>query len=399
MVHKLSLKDLLINGKKVLVRVDFNVPLDKSGQVADNTRIKESLPTIKYILDKGGIPLLMSHLGRPAGKVNPEFSLAPCAKELSKLLGKPVRMANDCVGKEVKKQVSELHSGDIFLLENLRFHEAEEKPEKDPLFAHQLAELGDMYVNDAFGTSHRAHSSIVPLAKLFPKNAAAGFLLEKEINFLGKALSNPEKPFLAIIGGAKVSTKLGVIQALLKKVDILLIGGGMAFTFLKAQGYAIGKSLCEEKMLSEAKDILALPESKKMLLPLDALAVEEISNESKTHTYECSQGIPENRQGVDIGPKTVALFEKEILKAKTILWNGPLGIFEIPAFAKGTLAIAKAVGNAKALTIAGGGETIAAIKESGLADRFTHLSTGGGATLEYIEFGTLPGIEALSDTV
>lgn len=401
MFQKLSLRDLSFNGKKVLMRVDFNVPLDKSQKILDNSRIAAALPSIRYVLENGGALILMSHLGRPKGKPSKEFSLAPVALELSKLIGKPVKMAPDCVGDEVQKLAKELKPGEILLLENLRFNPAEEAPAKDPSFAENLASLGDFYVNDAFGTAHRAHSSTVEITKYFKGKSAAGFLLEKEIKFLGQALSDPKRPFVAIIGGAKISTKIGVLKALLEKVDTLLIGGGMAYTFFKSEGLKIGKSICEDNQLKEAEEILKLAHERqvKLLLPEDVVVVKELSENSPAKAIAIDQGIPEDMEGVDIGPQTIKTFQEELLMAKTIIWNGPLGVFEIKQFSKGTFAIAKAISETDALTIAGGGETISAIKEVGVENHITHLSTGGGATLEFIEYGTLPGIDALSPLV
>lgn len=398
-MQKLSLKDLFIPGKKALVRVDFNVPQDKNGMITDDTRIRASLPTIQYILDHDGIPVLMSHLGRPKEKPTPELSLLPCANRLSELLGRPVKMAPDCIGPEVEKMVSGLKKGEVLLLENLRFHKGEERPDEDPDFARQLAKLGDLYVNDAFGTAHRAHASTAKIAEYFPDAAGAGFLLEKEIRFLGEALLNPKRPFYAILGGAKISTKIGVIKSLLKKVDGLFIGGGMAYTFYKAQGLSIGNSLHEDDQINEAKEILALTSKGKVkfFLPLDTLIADKMSNEANTEIVEASKGIPDGWQGVDIGPKTIDLFSKELKNAATILWNGPLGVFEIPKFSKGTLEIAHILSDMPATTIVGGGDSIAALQKAEVADKISHVSTGGGASLEYIEFGTLPGIEALSN--
>lgn len=399
MTRKLSLKDLPVKGKKVLMRVDFNVPLDKQGRITDNTRIKAAIPSILYILNNGGAVILMSHLGRPKNKKSPEFSLAPCAKELSLLIGKPVEMASDCVGPEVKELVKDLSPGQILLLENLRFHEGEENPENDPNFAKELASLGDLYVNDAFGTAHREHASTAVIAQYFPGKAAAGFLIEKELDFLGKALLEPKRPFLALIGGAKISSKIGVLKSLLEKADTLLIGGGMAYTFFKASGIEIGESIHEDEYLDEAKQLLSIAkrEGKKIILPVDQLIGDKIEQGAMTRVVDSAQGIPKGMQGVDIGPKTIELFSKELQKAATVLWNGPLGVFEIPAFAKGTMEIAKVISNLSATTIVGGGDSIAALQEAGLADKVSHVSTGGGATLEFIEFSTLPGIEALSD--
>lgn len=399
MSQKLSLKDLPIKDKKILMRVDFNVPIDKDGKISDPTRIQAALPSIRYIIEKEGAVILMSHLGRPKGKFDSKYSLKPCAEELSRLLGKTVKMAPDCVGSEVEKLAKELKPKEVLLLENLRFHAAEENPSLDPSFAKSLAALADFYVDDAFGTAHRAHSSTVEITKYMQGKAAAGFLLEKEIKFLGDMLFSPAKPFVAIIGGSKISTKIGVLKALLQKVDVLLIGGGMAYTFFKAEGYQIGKSICEEQLIPKAKEILKLAIQKKVkvILPVDTVIVSEISENTPSQTVEIKEGIPHDQQGVDIGPKTIEIFNQEIQKAKTILWNGPVGVFEVKPFSKGTLAVAHAVASSPAVTIAGGGETIAAIQESGFADKISHLSTGGGAALEFIEFSTLPGIEALSN--
>lgn len=399
MVQKLSITDLLIKNQKVLMRVDFNVPLDDQGNITDDTRIQASLPSIKYVLDNGGALILMSHLGRPKDKRVDALSLKPCAKRLSELLGKEVRMAPDCIGSEVEKMVQELKPGQVLLLENLRFHRGEEHPDEDPDFVKKLAKLGDVYVNDAFGTAHRAHASTTSVAYQFPGKAAAGFLLEKEIRFLGETLLNPKRPFYAILGGAKISTKIGVIESLLKKADAVLIGGGMAFTFLKAQGIAIGNSIHEDDFLDKAKELLAKKSKNgsRLLLPLDLVIADQVKEGATVKTIDRAAGIPEGFQGVDIGPKTIEAYSKELQGAATVLWNGPLGVFEVPEFAKGTDAIANVLVRLKATTIVGGGDSIAALQKAGLADRITHLSTGGGASLEYIEFGTLPGIEALSE--
>jgi len=399
MPPKLSLKDLLVKGKKVLMRVDFNVPLDKNGKITDDTRIRASLPSIQYILERGGSIILMSHLGRPKNKKTPDFSLAPCAQQLSQLLGKPVIMAKDCVGEEVRELVKDLQPGQILLLENLRFHEGEENPDKDPQFAKELASLGDLYVNDAFGTAHREHASTAVIAKYFPDKAAAGLLIEKELDFLGKALLDPKRPFYALIGGAKVSSKIGILKSLLEKADALLIGGGMAYTFFKAQGIPIGQSIHEDDFLNEAREILAAAKTinVKIILPIDQVIADKVDADASKRIIDSATGIPDGMQGVDIGPKTIELFTNELKQASTLLWNGPLGVFEIPAFATGTQAIAKVIAGLKATTIVGGGDSIAALQAAGLADKVSHVSTGGGATLEFIEYGTLPGIEALSN--
>ncbi len=401
MINKLSLADLDVRGKKVLMRVDFNVPLDKQANITDDTRIAAALPSIRYVLEHGGALILMSHMGRPKDKRVPEMSLAPCAKKLSSLLGQEVLFAQDCIGPSVTEQAKQLKAGQILLLENLRFHRSEEHPDEDPTFAQALAQLGDLYVDDAFGTAHRAHSSTAAITRFFPGKAAAGFLMEKEIEFLGSAVLNPERPFYAIIGGAKISSKLGVIKSLLSRADVLLIGGGMAYTFLKAQGIPIGDSIHEDQFLDEAKEILAASAQGKarLLLPLDIVVAQSLNAEAQTLTVSASEGIPNGFEGVDIGPKTIALFSEEIKKAKTIFWNGPLGVFEIAKFAQGTNSIAKAMAalSTSATTVVGGGDSIAAVQAAGLARQISHLSTGGGASLEYLEFGTLPGIEALSD--
>jgi phosphoglycerate kinase len=390
-----SLKDLSLDSKKVLLRVDFNVPME-DGKITDNNRIKAALPTIEYLLSKGCGIILMSHLGRPKG-MTAELSLKPIGKELERLLNRKVLLAPNCVGDETKKMADHLKPGEILLLENLRFHEAEEKPEKDPSFAKQLAALGEFYVNDAFGCAHRAHASIVKVPKLLSGKSAPGFLMEKEIDFLEQALSHPERPFLALIGGAKISSKIGMIKALSSKVDVLAIGGGMAYTFLKAQGYSVGNSLVEQDYVEQAKEILDLYKKKNipLLLSTDFVIAEKIDENANTRIVTLKEGIPSGFMGLDIGPETVRIFSEEIKKAKTILWNGPMGVFEKTPFAKGTEQIAESFAKAHALTIAGGGETAAAILKTPFASQVSHISTGGGATLEYLEFGSLPGIEVL----
>lgn len=395
MLKKLSIKDLRLKNEKVLMRVDFNVPLDKSKNITDDTRIKAALPSIKTVLEKGGSVILMSHLGRPKGK-SPEYSLAPCAKHLSELLNQPVLFAKDCMGDEAKQLSQNLKPGQVLLLENLRFYPAEEKPELDPDFAKTLASYGTVYVDDAFGTAHRAHSSTVSLPKLFPLKAACGLLLEKEIQYADKLLTNPERPFIAIIGGAKISTKIGVLHALLKKVDVLIIGGAMAYTFMKAKGIPIGNSLVEEKLeadalklLQQAKD-MAIP----LFLPVDIVVTDSIDTPKEVKVVQGA--IPEGFSGVDIGPETIDLFKNEIQKAKTLFWNGPLGVFENKRFNMGTKEIALAIAQIPCVSVVGGGDSAAAVNEMGLGDQFTHISTGGGALLELIEQGTLPGIEALT---
>lgn len=399
MAQKLSITDLNVRNKKVLMRVDFNVPLDNSQNITDDTRIQASLPSIRHILNNGGSVILMSHLGRPNGEIVPELSLKPCAARLSILLDHPIIMAPDCVGPDAQRLANHLKPGQVLLLENLRFHKGEEKPEKDPSFAQNLASLGELYINDAFGTAHRAHSSTATIAKYFSGKAAAGLLLQKEIEFIGNTLDNPKRPFQAIIGGAKISSKLGVIKSLLKKVDTLLIGGGMSFTFFKALGYTIGNSIHEDEMLAEAKSILDSVKGQdyRFVLPIDIVIANAIKDDAETRIIDPKKGIPEGFEGVDIGPETVKLFSSHLQKAGTVIWNGPLGVFEIPKFAAGTRAIATTIANIRATTIVGGGDSIAALQQMGMADKVSHLSTGGGATLEYIEYGQLPGIEALSD--
>lgn len=398
MSDRFSLHDLPLRDKRVLVRVDFNVPLDKNATITDDSRIQAALPTLQYILQQGGKPIVMSHLGRPKGKPTPEFSLAPCAKRLEELLHVPVHLASDVIGPEVERLAAQLRPNEVLMLENLRFYPAEENPQQDPSFAAQLAKLGDLYVNDAFGAAHRAHSSIVDVANYFPGRAVAGFLLEKEIAFLGNALLHPKKPLFALIGGAKISTKVGVLKALLSKVDALLIGGGMAYTFFKAKGWPIGQSIVEENLVPVAQEILE--EARRLqlplLLPIDTVITNQLSGGGEIRLVESAQGIPSGFEGVDIGPKTIELFSKKLREAATILWNGPLGVFEIPAFSKGTRAIAEVIAHSNAISIVGGGDSVAALQESGLTNQISHVSTGGGASLEYIEQGSLPGIAVLS---
>ena len=392
------LKDLDVNGKKVLMRVDFNVPLNARGQITDDTRIRAALPSIRYVLEKGGSLILMSHLGRPKEKKVPELSLKPCSERLSELLGRKVIMAPDCVGPEVERCASSLKPGEVVLLENLRFHMGEEYPEKDPEFVKKLARLGDLYVNDAFGTAHRAHASTALIAKLFPQKSAAGFLMQEEVHYIGDAISHPKRPFYAIIGGAKISTKCGVIEALLKKADAIFIGGGMTYTFLKAQGKPIGDSIHEDSFLEKARTLLESSGKGqgRLFLPTDIVVTQQLKEDAAFKVVKAEDGIPDGFQGVDIGPETIINYSKELKDAATIVWNGPLGVFEMPQFAKGTNAIAHVLGQLKATTIVGGGDSIAAIQAAGVADKITHLSTGGGATLEYIEFGTLPGLGGLA---
>lgn len=398
-MSKLSLSELEVKDKKVLMRVDFNVPLNPDGQITDDSRLVAALPSIKYVLAHGGALILMSHLGRPKGKPNASLSLNVCAQHLAKLLDQPVLMAPDCIGPAVEQMVQGLKPQQILMLENLRFHEGEEHPDKEPQFVENLAKLGDVYVNDAFGTAHRAHASTALIAKYFPGKAATGFLMENEIKFLGETLLKPKRPFCALIGGAKISTKCGVIEALMKKADVVLIGGGMAYTFLKAQGISIGNSIHEDSFLDKAKELLAASKQgqARLILPIDLVVAAQVKEDSPFHIIEASAGIPQGMEGVDIGPQTVQLFAHELKAAATILWNGPVGVFEIPTFAKGTNAIAHILAEVPAISIVGGGDSIAAVHTAGVSGRISHLSTGGGASLEYIEFGSLPGIEALSD--
>jgi phosphoglycerate kinase len=390
---KVSVKDLDLAGKRVFLRVDFNVPLDENLNIQDDTRIKAALPTIQYIIDKGGMPIVASHLGRPKGKVDAKLTLESVAHRLEMLLNSKVQFVKDCIGDDVKKMVAGLKPGDVLLLENLRFH-IEEK-NNDANFARELASLADLYVNDAFGAAHRAHASVAAIAQNFD-TPAAGFLMEQELVYLNKALKEPKRPLLAIIGGAKVSTKIGVIKNLLDKVDNLVIGGGMCFTFYKAKGYGIGKSLCEDELLYEAKSAL---NNKKLYLPVDVLVAKEAEAGSATQNVEAT-AIPEDQMGVDVGAKSVAQIIDFIKEAKTIVWNGPMGIFEIPGFARGTEFVAKAVATATkagAVSIVGGGDTIAALKKFDLVNAVSHASTGGGASLEYLEGKELPGIKALKE--
>lgn len=397
-MNKLTIDHLQLKGKKVLVRVDFNVPIDENLNITDDTRIRASLPTIQKIIQEGGIAILMSHLGRPKGKVNHKYSLKPVAQRLSHLLNKEVKFANDCIGEDVKKLVNSLQSGDVILLENLRFHEEEEK--NDDNFARELAALGDIYINDAFGSAHRAHSSTEGVTKYFKENAA-GYLMQKELEYLSKAVGNPERPYTAILGGAKISGKIDVINNLMNKVDNLLIGGGMAFTFFKAQGLEIGKSLLEEDRIEMAKEILqkAKLNNINLYLPVDVVIADSFDNSAKTEIVEVNN-IKPDWQGLDIGPKTIELFKSIILKSKTVVWNGPMGVFEMDNFAKGTFEIAKALAEATqngVTTIVGGGDSAAAITKIGLEDKVSHVSTGGGASLEFLEGKTLPGVAALTD--
>ena len=396
-MRKLTVDDVNFKGMRVLVRVDFNVPIE-AGRVADDTRIRSTLPTIKKIISDGGKAILMSHLGRPKGKFKPELSLKPVAEHLSSLIGKEVKFAPDCIGDEVKKIVNELKDGDIVLLENLRFHEGEEK--NDEKFAKELAELGDIYVNDAFGTAHRAHASTYGVAKFFDKRIA-GYLMIKEIEYLSKAVSNPEKPYVAILGGAKVSDKMGVIKNLIEKVDAILIGGGMANTFLKAMGYETGNSLVENDKLELAKELMNEAEKKnvKFVLPSDCVIADSFSNEASFEVVSVDSVKP-GWQILDIGPETIKKFSEILDTARTVVWNGPMGVFEFENFAKGTFEIAKELARITqkgAVTIVGGGDSASAISKAGLSDKVSHVSTGGGASLEFLEGKELPGVAILSE--
>ena len=390
---KLTIKDIDFNNKVVLMRADFNVPQDTNLNITDDTRIRATLPTIKYILEHGVKKLvLMSHLGRPDGKVVAKYSLKPVAERLKELLGENVLFLNDCVGQDIKMSI-DASKERVVLLENLRFHAEEEG--NDANFAKELASLGEVFVNDAFGTAHRAHASTEGVTHFL--KSAAGFLLEKEIEYLGSAVEHPDKPFMVILGGAKVSDKIGMIEHLLPKADAIIVGGGMAYTFLKAQGKSIGDSKLEKEKLDLAKSILSQAKSlnKEILLPVDNVIVDTIDPNAKTEI--CGEEIPDGKIAVDIGPKTIKLFEEKLKSAKTIVWNGPLGIFEMPAFSKGTQSVAQFIANLKCASIIGGGDTAAAIVKFKLEDKMTHISTGGGASLEYLEGKTLPGVAALTD--
>lgn len=393
---KKSIEDLDLKGKKVLVRCDFNVPMNEKKEITDDTRIKTALPTIKYILENGGMPIVMSHLGRPKGEPKQEYSLAPIAKKFEELLGSKVIFADDdeVVGNNAKKAVSELKEGETVLLQNTRYRKEEEKNEEN--FSKELASLADLYVNDAFGTAHRAHASNVGVSKELP--SAMGYLVKKEIDFMGKAMSNPERPFVAILGGAKVSDKIGVIENLIEKVDTLIIGGGMMFTFLKAEGKEIGKSLLEEDKVELAKELLEKAKSKgvKMLIPVDVVVAEEFKNDTVIKNVSVDD-IPKDMMGLDIGPKTSELFSDEIKNAKTVVWNGPMGVFEMPNFANGTISIAKAMSECNGMTIVGGGDSAAAVEQFGFESKMSHISTGGGASLEFFEGKILPGIDAIEE--
>lgn len=393
-MNKKTVKDIDIKGKKVLVRCDFNVPMDEKQNITDNTRILAALPTIKYLLENNCAIILCSHLGRPKGEFKSEFSLIPVARELSKLLRKDIIMCKDVIGEDAKIKSDNLKPGEIMILENVRFHR--EETDNNPEFAKRLSEFAEIYVNDAFGTAHRAHASTAGIAEYLP--AVAGFLIEKELNFLGNAVQKPERPFVAILGGAKVSDKIGVINSLLDKVDTLMIGGGMAYTFFKAQGYEVGNSICELDKLDLAKEAIEKAKIKgvKLLLPVDTKIGKEFKPDTESKTVSWTE-IPSDWEGFDIGENTIKIFLEELKKAKTVIWNGPLGLFEFEQFAIGTNSIAKALSQLDATTIIGGGDSAAAVEKAGLANKMTHISTGGGASLEFLEGKKLPGIECLLD--
>ncbi|MCK9267317.1 MAG: phosphoglycerate kinase, partial [Alkaliphilus sp.] len=394
--NKKTIGELKVRGKKVLVRCDFNVPIDEEGNITDDIRIRSAMPTIEYILNSGGSVILMSHLGRPKGEPKPEYSLKPVAKRISQLVGKEVKFADDnlVIGNITKSLARELKQGDILLLQNMRFRKEEE--ENDEIFSKELASLGDIYVNDAFGTAHRAHSSNVGIATFLP--SAMGYLIEKELRIMGRALEAPERPFIAILGGAKVSDKISVIENLIDKVDILIIGGGMAYTFLKSEGREVGQSLLEEDKISLAGSLIKKAKKKNIefLLPIDTVVAKKFAQDTEYWTVDVDS-IPKTMMGMDIGEKTIELFVKKIDEAKTIVWNGPMGVFEMPVFAEGTREIARSMANSEAITIVGGGDSAAAVEKFGFADKMTHVSTGGGASLELLEGKTLPGIDALEN--
>jgi len=390
MFNKKTVRDIDVKGKKVFVRVDFNVPV-KDGVVGDDTRIQAALPTIRYLLDKGAAVILASHLGRPKGGPEAKFSLKPVADHLSKLLGKPVLFADDCIGSVAEQAAKALKSGEVLVLENTRFHPEEEKNGEE--MSKALASLADIFVNDAFGTAHRAHSSTAGIAAYLP--SVAGFLLEKEIKYLGQAIDDPKRPFVAILGGAKISDKIGVIRNLLQKADAILIGGGMANTFFKAEGYPMADSLVEEEAFETARELLAAGKTK-LRLPVDVVIADKFDAEAALKTMP-SGPVPDGWRILDIGPKSVEAYAKVIMGAGTVVWNGPMGVFEFPRFAAGTYGVAQAVADSRAVSVIGGGESVAAINQSGLADKITHISTGGGASLEMLEGLTLPGVAALLD--
>ena len=392
--NKKSVEDIDVSGKKVIVRCDFNVPQDETGRITDDKRIVAALPTIKYLLEHNAAVILCSHLGRPKGEFKMKYSLAPVAERLSELLGKEVKLAKDVIGEDAKKLASELKCGEAMLLENVRFHKEEEK--NDPAFAKELASMAEIYVNDAFGTAHRAHASTAGIADYLP--AVCGFLINKEISIMGKALANPVRPFVAILGGAKVSDKIGVINNLIEKCDTIIIGGGMSYTFMKAMGKEIGTSLCEDDKLDLAKDLMAKAEAKgvKLLLPIDTVCADHFAADATPVVYEAG-ALPADMMGLDIGPKTVELFSEAVKDAGTVVWNGPMGVFENPTLAAGTIAVARALAETDATTIIGGGDSAAAVMQLGYADQITHISTGGGASLEFMEGKELPGVACLLD--
>ena len=390
MFNKKTVRDIDVKGKKVLVRVDFNVPT-KDGKVGDDTRIRAALPTINYLLEKGAAVILCSHLGRPKGGPDPKYTMKPVAEYLGQLMGKPVAFAEDCIGPLAETAAKALQPGGVLVLENTRFHPEEEK--NDPEMSRKLASLADVYVNDAFGSAHRAHASTEGVTKFLP--SVAGFLLEKEIKYLGQAIADPKRPFVAILGGAKISDKIGVIKNLLTKADTILIGGGMANTFLKAKGFEMADSLVEADALDTAKDLLANG-GKKLVLPVDVVLADKFEADAASKTVEAGN-VPAGWRVLDIGPKTVQEYSKLIAGAGTVVWNGPMGVFEFPRFADGTYGVAKAVAASQAISVIGGGESVAAIQQSGLADKITHISTGGGASLEMLEGLVLPGLAALQD--
>ena len=394
-MNKKTIRDIDLKDKKVLVRCDFNVPFDEEGKISDNRRIVAALPTIQYLLENNCKVILCSHLGRPKGEFKKEFSLAPVAEELSRLLERKVKLAEDVIGNSAQELTENMKNGEIVLLENVRFEAGEEKNDEE--LSKKFASMAEIYVNDAFGTAHRAHSSTTGVASYLP--SVSGFLIEKELEFLGKALEEPKRPFVAILGGKKVSDKIGVIDSLLEKVDTLIIGGGMAYTFFKSMGYEVGNSICELDKLDLAKDLMKKAKEKnvKLVLPVDNVIADEFSPDANTKIVD-SDKIPEGWEGLDIGPKTVELFEEELKNAKTVIWNGPLGLFEYEKFANGTNGIANVLANLEdCITIIGGGDSAAAVEKIGLADKMTHISTGGGASLEFLEGKKLPGIEALND--
>jgi len=396
MFNKISLTDIDVSGKKVFLRVDFNVPLNKEGKVQDDFRIRAALETIDYLIKKNASLIVASHLGRPGGEVKPELRLEPVAERLAEIIEKEVKMAPDCIGKDVKKMVDDLGEGEILLLENLRFHKGEK--ENDPGFARELASLADIYVNDAFGAAHRAHASTVGITEYFDV-CAAGFLMNKEIDYLGKAIQKPEKPLVVILGGAKVSTKIDVIKNLLDKCDSILLGGAMVYTFLKAKNMDTGDSLVEEDKINVAGEIIKQAEDSgvKLLMPVDHVVTKEIDQETEMTTISDEEGIPEGWKGVDIGPKTIEKYVAVVERAKTVVWNGPMGIFEMPTFSDGTFKIAESIAEGSALSIIGGGDTASAVKAANVFEKMSHVSTGGGASLDFLAGKNLPGIDALTD--